>query len=361
MGGLQDWKKKVPLATSQDPAPQEKLIKRQIAAAAGTEYFENRDPIYHITEDFQKTFDLMGSQKARERSAMLFQSNMSPVTPGLSSMEGEENANPGRASQERTTGDIEQERAQARFGEQSSMDRLVEPSQAPGDQMFLSRFTQMAFQRGTMAGAVLRGTGKMMLFSCLKRTVGQSQPLNFRQRKLFESSSPRRNVAGHPPDQVMFNRSQVDGAVGLVVDVLRDARRVVDTMADLASGENALPGGSGTGTLQKMYPFLSDEKEQALLSQYQQQLAGAQDVESKAILQHAIVKTQALIDKKQQMKQRFIVALRSVSDSAGAALAEFTQPGFAQELLNGLEEDLDQPEPPDDGGDGPLQPEEKLE
>ena len=71
-----------------------------------------------------------------------------------------------------------------------------------------------------------------------------SQPTNLRQRKLFEGSSQRRNVSGHPPDQVLFNRGEADGAVGLVVDVLRDARRVVDAMTELASGKNQLGEGS---------------------------------------------------------------------------------------------------------------------
>lgn len=230
---------------------------------------------------------------------------------------------------------------------------MVEPSGDAGQQMFLSRFAQVAFNRGTMASAVLRGSGKMMLFSCLKRTAGQSQPTNLRQRKLFEGSSQRRNVSGHPPDQVLFNRGEADGAVGLVVDVLRDARRVVDSMTELASGKNQLGEGSGARTLQKAYPFLSDQQEQALLEEYRGKLEAAKDPQSKAILQHAIVKTEALMEKKHQMKQRFIETLRSISDSANKALDAFTQPGFTEELLamQGQEAAAAQPPPTGDGED----------
>lgn len=42
----------------------------------------------------------------------------------------------------------------------------------PEDQDMLRRFSETAFQRGTLSGAVIRGTGQMMLFSCLKKTVG---------------------------------------------------------------------------------------------------------------------------------------------------------------------------------------------
>lgn len=368
MGGLQEWKKKAIQAPPEKGPGLEQAVRRQLAAAAGADYFDNRDPVRHITEDFQKTFDLMGTQKAKARSGELFQSEMPSIVPGL--WQGEEAAQqaPGQEGQGRTgqggqAGTLAQQRGRESFLEQSSMADMVEPSGDSSQQMFLSRFSQVAFNRGTLAGAVLRGTGKMMLFSCLKRTAGQSQPTNLRQRKLFEGSSQRRNVSGHPPDQVLFNRGEADGAVGLVVDALRDARRVVDSMAELASGKNQLGAGSGAKTLQKAYPFLSDEKEQALLAEYRGKLKAAQDPQSKAILQHAIVKTEALMEKKRQMKQRFIETLRSISDSANKALDAFTQPGFIEELLamQGQEAAAAQP-PPQDGegeGEGPEQEPER--
>ena len=94
----------------------------------------------------------------------------------------------------------------------------------------LQRFSETAFQRGTMSAAVLQGSGRMMLFSCLKKTIGQSQPNKWQQRKLFEKASPGRNAPGHNPDKVFFNRGFTDSAVGLVIDTLRDARRTVETM-----------------------------------------------------------------------------------------------------------------------------------
>lgn len=364
MGGLQEWKKKAVQVPGQKAGSGlEKTVRKQLAAAVGADYFDNRDPVRHITEDFQKTFDLMGSRKARERSGMLFETEMKQIVPGLS--ENRKDQEQPAGLQAGTPGgdwsQIAQQRGRESFLEQSSMDDMVEPTDEPGQQMFLSRFAQVAFNRGTLAGAVLRGTGKMMLFSCLKRTAGQSQPMNLRQRKLFEGSSQRRNVTGHTPDQVMFNRGEADGAVGLVVDVLRDARRVVDSMAELASGKNQLGKESGAQTLQKAYPFLNDEKEQALLAEYRSKLKNVQDPQSKEILQHAIVKTEALMEKKQQMKQRFITTLRSISDSATAALDAFTQPGFSEELVNMLgQEAAEAPPPPPEDGDG-KEPENEQE
>ena len=274
MGGLQEWKKRAMQPPQEKGAGLEQTVRKQLAAAAGAEYFDNRDPVRHITEDFQKTFDLMGNQKAKARSGELFQTEMPSIVPGLWQEERQEGQQaPGQEGQ---GGTLAQQRGRESFLEQSSMADMVEPSGDAGQQMFLSRFAQVAFNRGTMASAVLRGSGKMMLFSCLKRTAGQSQPC-------LLYTSP--------------NRGEADGAVGLVVDVLRDARRVVDAMTELASGKNQLGEGSGARTLQKAYPFLSDQQERALLAEYRGKLEAAKDPQSKAILQHAIVKTEALMEK----------------------------------------------------------------
>ena len=346
MGPLRQ-RKPAKKTAGQRQAPCEKTVRRQLAGAAGADCFQNRDPVYHITEDFQKTFDWLGARRAQELGVAEEPTRMSPITPGLEERQPEEQEPPSRQGR----------REEAAAREKTDMDRMVQPSPCPGDRMFLGRFSQVAFNRGTMAGAVLRGSGKMMLFSCLKRSVGQSQPVNQRQQRLFEAGSQRRNVAGRSPDQVLFNRGQVDGAVGLVVDVLRDARRIVESMSELAAGENVLAAGSGAETLQKAYPFLSDRQEQALLKQYRRQLATAQTPEEEAVLQHAVVKTQALIEKKQQMKQRFITKLRAVSDAASEALAEFTQPGFSEELTQQLVQAASwEPPPEDEGREEPPEP-----
>ena len=48
------------------PAASEKDTRRQLAWAAGSEYFANRDPLYHVTESFQQTFDEIGRRHAAE-------------------------------------------------------------------------------------------------------------------------------------------------------------------------------------------------------------------------------------------------------------------------------------------------------
>ena len=178
--------------TEAEPAGSKDLsrtLRRQMAWAAGTEQFQHRDPLYHVTESFQQTFDAMGRRHAAQ----------------LAGGETEEHAGaqPGQLQEE--AGQMPDPTSARGFYERSS----------PDDQDMLRRFSETAFQRGTLSGAVLQGTGQMMLFSCLKKTVGQSQPDKWQQRKLFEKASPMRNVPGHSPDKVVFNRGLTHSAVGL--------------------------------------------------------------------------------------------------------------------------------------------------
>ena len=305
------------------PRERQETLRREMAWAAGTEQFQHRDPLYHVTESFQQTFDAMGRRHAARLGGEM----------------NEEDLPRGEAQ------------AQERMPDDTSSRAFYERD-TPENQAMLRRFSETAFQRGTLSGAVLRGTGQMMLFSCLKKTVGQSQPDKWQQRKLFEKASPMRNVPGHSPDKVVFNRGFTDSAVGLVVDTLRDARRTVEDMRDLVLGKSEM-GQAGADTLRTMYPFLDDRRERELLEQYQQRLRKTEDTQEKAALQNAAARMEALIGKKGQMKQEFINKLRFLSDRATEALEVFEAPGFAGALDQALREAAGAEEPPpDEGGNG---------
>lgn len=320
---------RIHLRRKADPVPKgqpmEQALRRQMAWAAGTEQFQHRDPLYHVTENFQQTFDAMGRRHAAQ-------------------MQGE--------TQENAGGEQTGREPAAGLGDTSS--RAFYERSSPEDQDMLRRFSENAFQRGTLSGAVLQGSGKMMLFSCLKKTIGQSQPTRWQQQKLFEKSSPIRNVPGHSPDKVVFNRGFTDSAVGLVVDTLRDARRTVEDMQGLVQGSlsQTEAGDYGADTLRTMYPFLDDSRERELLEQYRSQLKQTEDPREKAALQSAIARMEALVGKKAQMKQEFINKLRFLSDRATEALTVFSQPGFSAELDQALREATGAEEPPPDQGEG---------
>lgn len=309
------WAKKQESPPAAAPTA-EQTVRRQLSWAAGAESFQNRDPLYHITESFQQTFDAIGRRH------------------------GAELADKAASEEDLPSGEAPDPMSARPFFEDSGREGGA----------LLSRFSETAFQRGTLSGAVLRGTGRMMLFSCLKKTVGQSQPDKWQQRKLFQTASPERNVPGHSPDRVLFNRGFTDSAVGLVVDTLRDARRVVDDMTDLVRGGSEM---GKSGTLLKMYPFLDDSRERELLNQYRRQLAGLRPGDPTAsVLHNAIVRAEALIAKKAQMKLAFINKLRFLSDRATEALAELEASGAAEALYGALRE-AESAETPEEGdGDG---------
>ena len=309
----------------------EQAARRQLAWAAGTEHFQNRDPLYHVTESFQQTFDAMGQKHALEAAGERPEHTKGP--------------DPSAAQTGRENGDR---------ADTASARSFYEEPQAQ-DQDMVRRFSETAFQRGAMSGAVLQGTGRMMLFSCLKKTVGQSQPVKEQQRKLFGTASQMRNVPNGGTGKVMFNRGFTDSAVGLVVDTLRDARRTVTDMQDLLQGSlhKTEAGSYGADTLKRMYPFLEDRQERELLVRYRAQLdgLGSTDGGEKGILQNAISRTRALIDKKSQMKNEFINKLRLIADRATEALAEFEEPGFTAALDTALRQAVGA-QPPDGGEEG---------
>lgn len=124
--------------------------------AAGSEFFSHRDPLYHITEDFRQTFDEIGRRHAAalagESAAGFTRTEQAAQPPQWA----EQQTGPVRDAQKPNPTNAK-DLYQMRWSDNQDMVR---------------RFSETAFQRGTLAGAVMAGTGKMMLVSCLKRTVG---------------------------------------------------------------------------------------------------------------------------------------------------------------------------------------------
>ena len=310
-----------------------------LAWVAGTEQFSHRDPLYHVTENFQQTFDRIGRSHAKALVGGFTPEDAEGKAPrGDKLPEGLDKAG---AKELRAAEDREK---QLRTGNASTA---------------LTRFSDIAFQRGAMSASVLNGTGKMMLVSCLKRTVGESGPKRTQEQDLLETGSQLRNIPGRSPDKMVFNRGFASGALGIVVDTVRDARRVVDSMADMARGTGELESRDG-GTLRTMYPFLDISRDLALEAEYREKLAACTDPAEKPILQNALVTILSLKAKKAQMKNEFINKLRFISDRATETLAELEAPGALEEIQASVwrEREPDLPENPEEGAgddapDGP--------
>lgn len=320
--------------TAAEPVPAAKTAAEEsLAWAAGSEGFRHRDPLYHVTESFQQTFDRIGRSHAR---SLLGGFTREDPEKEKSPDGGEEDQRKKSETKELPTGGGREKRL--RTGNAATP---------------LTRFSDIAFQRGAMSASVLNGTGKMMLVSCLKRTVGESGPKRIQEQDLLETGSQLRNIPGRSPDQMVFNRGVARGALGIVVDTLRDARRVVDSMADMARGTGELER-QDSDTLRIMYPFLDNSRDLALEAEYREKLAACTDPAEKPILQNALVQALSLRAKKAQMKNEFISKLRFISDRATETLAELEAPGALEEIQaavwGGREPDL--PENPEEGAGG---------
>lgn len=347
MKGAVQERKKARQPAPEPPRMTEKIVKKQLSSAAGTEAFQHRDPIYHLNESFRQTFDLMGQQRARgdqpDLDSML-QVYMQDETPGLWGKDDAGTQTGPAESRPGITG------LSGEFLRKTNMNTDYEPRDWDPQRRTMDRFADISFQRGRLSAAVIRGTGKMMLFSCLERTVGQQEVKQRKERKLFQSSSAHQMIPGRREDISITNRGFADSAVGLVVDVLKDARQVVDSLTALAEGKG---GPDGVGTLHKQYPFLTDAPEQELLEQYQtrlEELKGPGHEEEREVLKRAQEKAEAIIVKKDQMKRDFLQRLRQLSHSAAAAEAAFTSEEFLRQAVLHLE--LEEPEqPPDEDGE----------
>lgn len=323
--------------TKTSAEPVRRQLRQQLAWAAGVDNLRGQDPAACVTEDFQQTFDRIG----RQHAATVF-GEAPDAYPQTDELHGQ------RADDGQTAG-------QNRLARQPQGTDAGPFYEMRDGQRLMQRFSEIAFRRGTMAGAVLNGTGRMMLVSCLKRTLGQSQPVKMQQRRLFAGASQHRLIPGHDRDMVVFNRGFAQSAVGLVVDTLADARNVVDSLTALAEGQSDMGAQGGAETLRRMYPFLSDQRERQLLETYRTRLRDTEDDEERHLLQNALVHTQALVDRKAQMRNEWIGKLRQIADRAIETLTMFETPGFSDALMEEIEQDMladgsDLPDDADAGG-----------
>ncbi len=282
-------------------------VRRELSFAAGVAVSEHRDPVAQLSESFRTVFERRGLLRTAGVERQL------RTGSGFLGREGETKASPAAA---------------------------------------LHRFSQIAFQHGALSAAILEGSGKMMLVSCLKGALVWSTSEPDEPRTLFDVGGQRRNVPGRDPDQMLFNRGVAGSAVGIVVDALRDASRVVQSMREMAEGTGELKASEGGVTLRTLYPFLEDTRERELLERYAARLRDCTDVQERPVLQNALVHTRAALDKKAQMREEFTSRLRVLSSRAEEALTEFEAPQFAGQIIAALLPGA-LSEPPDEPPDGP--------
>ncbi len=223
------------------------------------------------------------------------------------------------------------------------------PREGNPEEPELKKFSETAFQRGGLSSAVINGTGKSMFFSCLNRSVDTPDVKMMRERMLFQQSSKHRNIPGTARGRIVTNPGYAQSAVGIVVDSIRDARYTMKYMQDVAEGKM---GPDGMATMRKQYPFLTDDRERALLQEYKDRFQKTDSDEEKYALNSGIVKLQHVIEKKAQMKKQFLEHLRKLQDNARVTEKMFTSEDFLSEIMEKTEAVSAEDTPPD-GDDTP--------
>ena len=322
-------KKRKPPSELQSVASIKTKIETDLALGAGTTSVKSIDPIYHITESFRSTFDLSGQYKASQFAEKNVQSSI-----------GEQR---------------QEEPDQTTFGQNFPYYESTTGEKARGD--FYGRFSEIAFQNGRLASAVLQNSGQTMFVLCMKRALGQSEPTYSMKSKLFSKYSeiaPLRN----PLAKVVFNR-YTNSAIGLVVESILSARQTLQLFERLASddSEEAVPG-MKDNIIRNVYPFLIISKDAERLVEYEEKLreltlleGNTRDhkerneiVGQKAVLAAGITKTQGLITRKRQLQNQFFDRLEQLLENSRKAEAVFTAPGFADNVVEELMDSLELPE-----------------
>lgn len=360
-------------AVSHTAASIKRSIEGNLALSAGTASIKSRDPIYHITESFKSTFDLCGQHNAEQLAGR----NGFPAGPEKTGEKGNVREASEESVQSNRRGQRLGEPDRVFAGENTGESTRDKPGEKPGGKLgenpeyeskpngraegdFYRKFSDVAFTNGHLAAAVLRGEGKTIFVSCLKRTIGRSGPHNSFQGKLFSSSSVKAPVRNSLA-KALFNR-YTDSAIGLVVESIHSARQTLQYLEGMAAEDpqKAVIGIKGD-TLRKLYPFLNISDDTQRLTEYEKQLkelTGMEQAEAdsskrsdvseqKAVLTAGITKTQALINRKRQMKIQFFNQLTMLLENSRRAEAIFSRPGFSAEILEELS-DMEEPEDNDD-------------
>jgi hypothetical protein len=320
-------RKKMPARLAPDAGAQELelMARRKILASVGATHFEHRDALVHLSERFFENFDLVNAMTGAEFEPTETESGKE--TEGGAAADLRSAADAGGFLMPRGAGGDNEEAG----------------SGAKADSDFARRFRQVAFDRGHLIGAVMRGenAARLMFFSCLKRTVGQSEPRHFRQRKLFQSgASMQRNLEGRDAGKVIFNRGEPESAIAVAVSSLRNARNTVNALAAFARGEGGLPEASGAATLRKMYPFLNDEEDRSDIDVYGAMLSALADTPentaTRLVLRQAQFQARAVIEHKARLKHRFLRELENFSEKAEQAEHLFDSESLRREAIEGV-------------------------
>ena len=324
----------------------EKLLRAEVSAAAVFGSAEKADPVQLLTQNYMQTFDAVGKARAAELSERKSGESGKEESSGTRSSTG--NKATEKSPEDDTISGL---RKKHDFPEYSHSERQLSEGN------FCDRFSSNAFRGGKLAGAVLEGQAKNMFITCVQRARTVRPPFNDKQRKILGSSAVERGIDGEPAS-VVFNRD-IRSAVGIAVDAVHGASRVLEIFKDIANGTGDLQDNPleirGVGTIRTVYPFLSTESDKTLIQQYKSRIKTLENdnsdeaVQEKQSIGSALKKAEAVLERKETEKRKFLTKLSEMQNNAKEAEKLFSSEGFAETIQEEIES-MQPADPP--GGNG---------
>ena len=313
-------KNKRNVAAAREESRPRRSVEAELAQIAGLEKASSRDPVHHLIEHSRGMFDLLGRVNAEKM--------MDPERDSFDAVNKELSDSGAKGKHEQALED-----SRSKSGGGSENDTQEDGGMETGE--FYRRFSETAFTKGKLMCAVEQGGGKMMLTSCIRRTVDQSPPTDSRQSDVRERGATRMRV---PDSRASLSYHKFTrGALSLVVETAQNLTKTLETMERMASGDvDDRLGLPDIDTASRMYPFLNTRPEKQKLESYREQLRGLPDGDKKRALEYGINRLNTIIDHKNRMRVNFLFELRKLLDDSRRAAELFSQPAVGEEILENL-------------------------
>ena len=322
----------------------ERQLRAEIASAAGLGG-GGVDPVMLMTQNYKQSFDAVGKARAAQmaKGSEVREKADSGAKDGSDTRESTARNDNGREELVRAR------RNRRDFSEYRHSRRRLEQGS------FCEKFSDMAFRGGRLAGAVLEGEARNMFITCVARTKSSSGPQNEKQRRIIGETAVENDIEGQPA-KLIFNRD-VRSAVGIAVDAIHGAGRVLEIFRGLVEGSEELQDNRlemrNINTISRLYPFLDTRGDKAIIERYSQRIkelendSSQQSQAEKKSLKSALNKAQGVLDRKRNEQRKFLTQLDLMQNRAREAERMFASDGFADAVVEEVEA-LSAAPPPDD-------------
>ncbi|MCT4621771.1 MAG: hypothetical protein N4A62_20585 [Marinisporobacter sp.] len=199
------------------------------------------------------------------------------------------------------------------------------------EQNFYKKFSSYCFDKGTLASAILKGEGKIMMLAAYKQSLEHPSTLH-QQSKILYGSRMSSKKASHI--NIYYNQCY-KSACGIVFNASSQANRILSNIKKAIEQDEEQSEISGNA-FEEILPFISTKREVALLNEYKHSLINLKKIcksptiseeelshikKKIYILEKSINKVNTIIQKKNMHRLNFLTSIQNVWDR----LHEFEQ------------------------------------